>query len=303
MKRFFTFGCSFTDYHWPTWADIMSLEYDHYQNWGRNGGGNHFIFYSLIEAISRENINSQDTVAIMWTSVGREDRWIRNGWFLSGSIYYSQYPKEYVDKFTDPTGFFLTNLTVIDAVKKLLDNIGCRYYFFSVLPFEKIDDSILNRIFPLENKVELQVKDLYKDTLNKIQPSVFEMIFNKNWNSRDFVIIPTAQKQKTSEFKKRYLECAGADWPSFEDFMEGNIENIHASIILEIEDQFQFMSWRQKILTTRQDSHPTPSEHAEYLEKLGFDLTADQIEYARIWNDKVLSSDNIKFEKNKVDRF
>ena len=25
-KRFFTFGCSFTCYMWPTWADIISKE-------------------------------------------------------------------------------------------------------------------------------------------------------------------------------------------------------------------------------------------------------------------------------------
>ena len=37
--RIFTFGCSFTQYHWPTWADILINENicngGIGENWGR----------------------------------------------------------------------------------------------------------------------------------------------------------------------------------------------------------------------------------------------------------------------------
>lgn len=35
MTRLFTFGCSFTKFFWPTWADILGQEFDYYENWGR----------------------------------------------------------------------------------------------------------------------------------------------------------------------------------------------------------------------------------------------------------------------------
>jgi len=36
MKRLFTFGCSFTHFDWPTWANLLGLdnEYDLCENWG-----------------------------------------------------------------------------------------------------------------------------------------------------------------------------------------------------------------------------------------------------------------------------
>jgi hypothetical protein len=301
--RLFTFGCSFTNYYWPTWADIMALNYDHYQNWGATGGGNHYIFYSLIEAIAREKINSTDTVTIMWTSVGREDRFLNDHWSLQGSIYYSSFPDEYVKNFTDPTGFFLTSVTVIDAVRKILDSIGCRYYFFSTVPFEKVDDSFLELIFSLKKDVEFETRNLYKNTLNKINPSVYEIIFNNNWHSKDDIVIPSASKKSLDNFEIQYNKCAGKDWPVFAKFIDGQLIDIDPAIVKELEDQFQFISFRDNILNKRQDTHPIPSEHAEYLQKLGFTLTAQQLEFVQEWTDKVLSESTFRFNKSKIKRF
>ena len=67
MSRLFTFGCSFTKYHWPTWANILGKEFDQHQNWAEPGAGNHFILNSLVECNLRNNILPDDTVGIMWT--------------------------------------------------------------------------------------------------------------------------------------------------------------------------------------------------------------------------------------------
>lgn len=302
-KRLFTFGCSFTNYIWPTWADILAMNYRQYQNWGRVGAGNHFIFYSLIEAISRSNITVDDTVAIMWTSIAREDRYIKDQWFTPGSIYNSPYPKNYVDEFTDPAGFFLTNITIIDAAKQLLDGIGCQYHFFSMIPFEKVDDFCLDFDFLLAKNTEAKVKKLYQRTLEIIRPSVFEVIFNEDWESRGNIIIPSAQKNALEIFQIKYESCAGPNWPKFIDFVEGKISNIDRNIMFEIEEQFQFLSWRDKIFSSRQDFHPIPNEHAEYLEKLGFELSDRQIDFAQDWTDQLLTNENIKFKRNKFERF
>tara|TARA_Y100000310_G_C20659254_1_gene803739 strand:+ start:1067 stop:1363 length:297 start_codon:yes stop_codon:yes gene_type:complete len=40
-KRAFCFGCSWTHYNWPTWADILEKDLDiPVQNWGIGGLGN-----------------------------------------------------------------------------------------------------------------------------------------------------------------------------------------------------------------------------------------------------------------------
>jgi len=55
-KRFFAFGCSFTQYHWPTWANIISKEFKESYNYGQVGAGNFFIYQSLMEAILNHKI-------------------------------------------------------------------------------------------------------------------------------------------------------------------------------------------------------------------------------------------------------
>lgn len=301
--RLFTFGCSFTKYIWPTWANILGLEFDSHENWGQVGGGNHFIFYSLVEAIERGKICSDDTVMIMWTSVGREDRFINNNWQLHGSVYNSSLSNDYIKNYTDPTGFLLTSATVIHATKRLLDQIRCKYRFFSTVPFTLVDDSFPSKLLPFNNNTETQIYKLYKKSLDLIEPSVFELVFNKDWHSRNHVLIPSAKEHALRQLKNQYEANAGVDWPSFNDFAKNETSTVANSILNEIHTQFQFDSWRDLINTQRQDNHCTPSEHAEYLEKIGFNLTLKQQEYINYWNRIVLTANNVKFEQSKIHRF
>lgn len=302
-KRLFTFGCSFTHYRWPTWANIMGQEFDQFENWGKSGGGNHLILYSLIEAVQRKNIGADDTIAIMFTSVGREDRWLRGEWYTPGSIYNSDLDEKYIQHFTDPTGFYLTNLTVIDSIVKILQHIGCHYHLMSTVPFSTVDDSFLKKIFKLKKDVASQVNDLYQSSLQQINSSVFEIIFNSDWDSRSDFIIPIARLDALDLFKKRYNECAGKDWPQFENFIENNTGNISKHILKEIDVQFNFFTWRQNINNCRQDHHPIPLEHLEYLKKIGFHITDRQQNFAQHWNQCVLSEEKIEWVNPAIERF
>jgi hypothetical protein len=292
-KRLFAFGCSLTHYQWPTWADIMAQKFDYFENWGASGGGNHFILYSLIEAVKRNNINSEDFVAIMFTTVGREDRWLRGRWFTPGSVYSSPLDEQYIEKFTDPDGFLITNAAIIDAVIQVLEKIGCQHLLLSSVPIAEIDDSHKRLKFLLDRDIESQVYDLYQANLDKIKPSVFEVIFNKDWNTRNDVLIPAGKELSIKDFELAWDNCAGPDWPHFLDFMANRLENTDPKILGEIETQFGFESWKNRILTTRQDFHPTPAEHAEYLEKVGISLTHEQMQFTDNWNKIVLSTTDI----------
>ena len=47
-NRIFTFGCSFTQYCWPTWADMLLYE-NSGKNYGISGGGFDQILSNLIQ--------------------------------------------------------------------------------------------------------------------------------------------------------------------------------------------------------------------------------------------------------------
>ena len=84
-KRFFAFGCSFTSYMWPTWADLISMEIPNSYNYGKPGGGNVFIFQQFVEANVRYKFNQDDLVILCWTNVAREDRYVHK-WLSPGNM-------------------------------------------------------------------------------------------------------------------------------------------------------------------------------------------------------------------------
>ena len=90
-KRFFAFGCSFTNYKWPTWADIISQEFteENSFNYGCCGAGNYIITHSVMEADHFHNLGPDDLVMVMFTNFQREDRYVKNkgGWLYHGNIY------------------------------------------------------------------------------------------------------------------------------------------------------------------------------------------------------------------------
>jgi len=77
MKRFIYSGCSFTNYAFPTWADIIAYdkikrgEIEAAYNLAMGGACNHYIFSSLLMAKSKLDINSEDLVGIGWSTIWR----------------------------------------------------------------------------------------------------------------------------------------------------------------------------------------------------------------------------------------
>ena len=101
MSRLFAFGCSFTNYKYWTWANILGSQYDEFENWGQAGAGNTFIFHSIMEADQRHRFGPGDTVIVCWTDIMREDRFIENrGWITVGNVAWAKnvYTKEFVDE-------------------------------------------------------------------------------------------------------------------------------------------------------------------------------------------------------------
>lgn len=176
MKRLFTFGCSFTNYRWSTWADCLAPEFDYFENWGQSGGGNHYIFNSVMEAHQRHRFGFNDTVLICWTTHMREDRYIKNRWITPGSIMSARiYDPKFMEDHVDERGTTIHDMAFIKAVRILLETCrGVNWKFMSLnlrtLPYPNAPNDVL---------------DLYKDVLNCFLPSFEQVLHPAGWPPRE----------------------------------------------------------------------------------------------------------------------
>jgi len=161
MKRLFAFGCSFTNYRWSTWADCLAPEFDYFENWGQSGGGNHYIFNSIMEADQRHRFGVNDTVVVCWTTPTREDRYVDGRWHTLGNMFSCPiYTPEYLANHIDERGLLIQTLAHIKATKVLMQNKSITWKFLSV---EQLDS--LN---------------IYQDVVDNI-PSYREILFKNEW--------------------------------------------------------------------------------------------------------------------------
>ena len=125
-KRHFAFGCSFTNYYWPTWADVIAQEMPDagYVNTGKPGAGNSYILAKLSQAMRYYNIGEDDLVTIMWTTFYRQDSYKENAWHTPGNIYTQDtIPLDVVTTYLDDTtGFAVRDFAIVDTAMKMLES-------------------------------------------------------------------------------------------------------------------------------------------------------------------------------------
>jgi len=179
-KRLFTFGCSFTCYMWPTWADIISKEIPNaeFYNFGISGGGNTLISYRIAEANNRYKFTETDLVMVMFTTYCREDRWLTDkGWLAGGNIFNNKYyPDSWVRDFADERGYLIRDAAVIDLTTKYLNSLSSTPVFMTAVPFVTNADSCNNT-----SRSPDDIRAVYEDTFNSLKPSLFELILRGSW--------------------------------------------------------------------------------------------------------------------------
>lgn len=113
MGRLFTFGCSYTYYAWPTWADIIAVDRNlDLHNFGIAGLGNVGINQRVLEADCKYNFTPDDQIMIMWTSWCREDMIKGLGYEAAGSIF-SKYSIKHLKKHYDYADTIVKNHNAI----------------------------------------------------------------------------------------------------------------------------------------------------------------------------------------------
>lgn len=179
VKRVFAFGCSFTDYFWSTWAEIVALDLDaELYNYGRSGAGNTFIANTVAQADAVYKFNKDDLVIVSWTNVCREDRWRRNGWVTPGNIFtQGEYDKDYVKNWADPVGYMVRDLGQIHLTKGLLEKTNCNFHMFQMVELiEQIDQQGKRNV--ITNHHQKRLSEIYKETIEFIKPSFFSVLWN-----------------------------------------------------------------------------------------------------------------------------
>lgn len=182
-KRVFAFGCSFTNYYWPTWADIMAYEMPNakFYNYGRSGAGNLFIANKVAEASSRFEFEETDLIMIMWTTLCREDRYFHGDWCLPGNIFTQGiYNKEFVERFCDPKGYLVRDLGLIKMTNSFLGTVKADTLVTACQPFDAQQSrDHYNRLDPSV----LEILRFYKSMIKEIPPTMFDLEMNGEWEN------------------------------------------------------------------------------------------------------------------------
>jgi hypothetical protein len=180
--RLFTFGCSFTRYKWPTWANIVAYDLDiPFYNYGCAGAGNQYIFNTLIQADTKYQFNSNDLIMVSWTNVAREDRYRNNQWVTPGNIYTQlEYDEQYVKEWACPVGYTVRDFALIKAAWELLDKRLCQFHFMKMMDFDIKNQWIPNELIESVDRI----KKFYRNYLSTIQPSFYQVLWNNNIQSK-----------------------------------------------------------------------------------------------------------------------
>ena len=127
-------GCSFTNYAWPTYADILQAD-----KFGIAGIGNERIFYILLHLYKTQQLHCYDAIIIQWTGPFRFDYLKKDGWTHNdGSIAHSDQNKYIWRKIKDwYNEDFETEKSenYILAIKAICDKIGIKQYHMSMTDF------------------------------------------------------------------------------------------------------------------------------------------------------------------------
>tara|TARA_E500000081_G_C6103130_1_gene338618 strand:+ start:597 stop:1466 length:870 start_codon:yes stop_codon:yes gene_type:complete len=122
-ERIITFGCSWTEFLWPTWANVISdiLEVPLF-NQGGSGEGNVAILHKMLAWKLQCGFHNTDLVLVNWSNFMREDR-IKNGsWKTGGNVATSRfYNDKFVRNYWDEENDFVKNAGAMIMANEMFD--------------------------------------------------------------------------------------------------------------------------------------------------------------------------------------
>lgn len=170
---------------WPTWADIVAANqpYDLYENWGKQGKGNLFIFNSIIECNLRHKFTADDSIFVMWATIHRDDGYRDGQWTGHGGV-----PAETILSTGrwDMRGYQLRDMAFIYAIDHLISAVGCDFQMMATTDITDMTSTGSNHqdMLTAHRPPQQEIAEMYASTLNKIHPSMHKVCYNSDWRSR-----------------------------------------------------------------------------------------------------------------------
>jgi len=173
-RHVWCFGCSFTSYEWPTWADLLQEKYGNVTNLGRSGAGNVYIFSKIMEKYTQGNITEDDLVMVCWTGHYRLDTKFKGEWLTRGNLLNNTlYSKDFLKKYCDPKYFLERDLYLVHAVNEIFKG---RIINFSMADIDRLDQ-YSNMHIPLDKPDKIQ------KTLDTFFPSFYKVLWNNDFGT------------------------------------------------------------------------------------------------------------------------
>lgn len=148
MRRLITFGCSHTNHTYPTWANILGLNFDKHINFGRGGSGQLYAANALVGVQRHLNITKDDYIVMMMPEENRWDielRYSQNGHIYEKWETFLPYHRknghwlgmpDWMDRLNANFGLLKSTLH-INSCLKILKEIGCDYKIVLALNTKK----------------------------------------------------------------------------------------------------------------------------------------------------------------------
>lgn len=127
---FYSFGCSYTNFAWPTWANFVGTQFDRHISYAQSGAGNRYIFLSVLDALQNHTIREGDVFVVQWSSLCREDRIKPNDEVFKtpGYLdYQSEYPEVFTKEMFNPQQQFVELRNYIFALKTIFESHKITY--------------------------------------------------------------------------------------------------------------------------------------------------------------------------------
>ncbi len=184
IDRFFSFGCSFTKYKWPTWADIIAYDLNcTYYNFGKSGAGNMYISNIIAQADNFFQFNKHDLVVICWTNVFREDRYTsKQEWILPGNLSTQQiYDRKFVRKYNSIEHCLLRDYAQIYFVYQLLKSKTNLQFLCMINPFDIFDQ--FDNTIVVNKKLDV-LKNTYSSIIDIMPKDYYAYLWNNNLENK-----------------------------------------------------------------------------------------------------------------------
>lgn len=247
MKNLLVSGCSFTQYHYPTWSYWVGQKFDNYVNLGRAGSGHLYSYTQIIDYFKyTPNIDPKEyTVIVEWSSLIRHDIRKEDGdWKTYGQITNTPiFDEEYISKYYSLIGSTCNLVHYIDSLITLSEKLGFKLYMLYM--FEPwIGDNYGEPTLCCRPNIDLLTPQIKNWKKSKYYNSMYQI------SQTDLFISPSIQSFILDDPK---LKQEKAHW----HYHDGKGDK----------------SWNV-------DHHPTANQHLNYglyvLDKLGINLPLEE---------------------------